>query len=404
MSTLFGKKSKRKKTTSTNDDITSNDNTVMTALNDNNDTEKAQIAKTCTNDKKDNSVLLTFSDLGLCPPLIRTCKSLGFKRPTPVQRAIIPTLLSDTQTHILALSATGSGKTAAFVLPILHTLSYDPYGIYAVIITPTRELAKQIQEQVLALGSSLKVKSTLVVGGMDQVKQSCEIDSRRPHFLVATPGRLAELLRGPNPPFMKNVRYMVLDEADRLLKPKSGFERDVAEVLLHGQTAIADDGERRQRREKCQTLLFSATMTRSLESLEEMAGAGCGRLPLTKFVIRDDGEVKIGSEKKKRKRDDTEEGNGDDDTEEDDDEEEENHQLSIPKIPAGLRHEYVFMPSRVRDAYLITVIRSLMVNSGRRGGSSNDDDGRKGKGKKNKNYQSSGWNAIENNDDNDDAD
>ena len=104
----------------------------------------------------------TFDDLNLVPPLLQTCKSLGYKQPTPIQKAVIPFLISNTSSHILALASTGSGKTATFVLPILHHLSNDPYGIYAVILTPTRELAKQIYEQVLALGAGLRVSVTFL--------------------------------------------------------------------------------------------------------------------------------------------------------------------------------------------------------------------------------------------------
>ena len=127
----------------------------------------------------------SFNDLGLADPLVATCKSLGFTKPTPVQRTIIPFLLQEEESHVLALAATGSGKTASFVLPILHRLALDPYGIYAVIVTPTRELAKQIHQQVLALGSCYRAQSVLVIGGLDMVRQSCELDSK-PHFVVAT--------------------------------------------------------------------------------------------------------------------------------------------------------------------------------------------------------------------------
>ena len=264
----------------------------------------------------------------------------------------------------MALAATGSGKTAAFALPILQRLSNDPYGIYAVIISPTRELAKQIHQQVLALGSSYNVESALVVGGLDMVRQSCELD-RKPHFVVATPGRLAELLRGPSPPRLKHVRYLVLDEADRLLAAQSGFERDVAELLLHCN---------RDKRTKCQTLLFSATMTRSLESVEEIAGAGRGRLPLKKFVVRsDEEESEPPTKKQKADKDgeDDESSNALDasntcDPESDQIRKKEDEVVALtPRIPAGLKQEYIFMPSKVRDAYLLTTIRELMSNGGR---------------------------------------
>uniref|UniRef100_A0A7S4AEU3 RNA helicase n=1 Tax=Pseudo-nitzschia australis TaxID=44445 RepID=A0A7S4AEU3_9STRA len=309
-----------------------------------------------------------FGDLGLTDPLVETCKALGFKRPTPVQRHIVPFLLRNESAHVLALASTGSGKTAAFVLPILHRLSADPYGIYAVIVSPTRELAKQIHQQVLALGSSYNVESTLVVGGMDMTKQSSALEHRKPHFVVATPGRLAELLRGPSPPNLQHVRFLVLDEADRLLTANSGFEKDVAELLLHCN---------RNKRTQCQTLLFSATMTRSLESVEEIAGAGKGRLPLKKFVIRAD----EGNKNKRQKLATTKnESGGESDDENDEKDEAEcgndendndtedkirTEAALTPRIPAGLKQEYIFMPSRVRDAYLLTIIRNLLSNGGR---------------------------------------
>jgi len=326
--------------------------------------ETTTTTKSSSTPLQDNLPVLSpwagFQDLGLTEPLVQTCKALGFKRPTPVQRHIIPFLLREESAHVLALASTGSGKTAAFVLPILHKLSADPYGIYAVIVSPTRELAKQIHQQVLALGSSYNVESTLVVGGMDITKQSSALEHKKPHFVVATPGRLAELLRGPSPPKLQHVRFLVLDEADRLLTANSGFEKDVAELLLHCN---------RNKRTQCQTLLFSATMTRSLESVEEIAGAGKGRLPLKKFVIRDDENNKNKSKRQKLEESDEEEtkntaecGNDEIDL---DAEKKATEEALTPKIPAGLKQEYIFMPSRVRDAYLLTTIRQMLSNGGR---------------------------------------
>jgi ATP-dependent RNA helicase DDX49/DBP8 len=306
----------------------------------------------------------TFADLGLVLPLLQMCRSLGLMKPTPVQRTVIPFLLNNTKSHVLCLAPTGSGKTAAFVLPILQHLQQDPYGIYAVVLTPTRELAKQLHQQVLALGSCYKVTSVLVVGGLDMVHQACRLQHLQPHMVVATPGRLAELLRGSSPPNLSRIRYMVLDEADRLLAGSSGFERDVAEILLH--TTIGNHSNLHQRQPRCQTLLFSATMTKSLESMEELAGAGRGRLPLVKFVIRNE-EAEAGDEglqqdrqTKKQKQDSVSS------PEEKETEEDHGDNLHTPTLPAGLKQEYVFMPSKVRDAYLMTVIRRLVVNGGRK--------------------------------------
>jgi ATP-dependent RNA helicase DDX49/DBP8 len=315
------------------------------------------------------SIASTFADIGLCSPLVQTCRKLGYTKPTPVQRAIIPLILN-TSNNILTLSATGSGKTASFALPLLHNLSFDPYGIYAIILTPTRELAKQIQQQILALGSSWKITVALIIGGSDLTNQSIEL-SRQPNFVVATPGRLAELCRddgsGLYRPNLRKVKFVVLDEADRLLAAKSGFERDVAEVLLQSTTKQGEDGKRVRR--DCRTLLFSATMTRSLKSLEEMAGAGVGKLPLTKVVVRPDGTWDNGEvRKKKAKKEDTENSDDSGDGSDDSDEEE----SSTPNLPAGLLQEYIFMPSRVREAYLLCAVRNLMTHGGR---AQNDNPG-----------------------------
>jgi ATP-dependent RNA helicase DDX49/DBP8 len=362
MSTLFGKKARNSRNKAASkrprDEIT---NSTVDEISE----RRKEVRAECNIEPL--SPWATFEDLGLTEPLVDTCKALGFKSPTPVQRQIIPFLLQEESSHVLALAETGSGKTAAFALPLLHHLAKDPYGIYGVIVSPTRELAKQIHQQILALGSSYNVESSLVVGGMDMVQQACALD-RKPHFVVATPGRLAELLRGPSPPQLRHVRFLVLDEADRLLAANSGFERDVAELLLHCN---------RDKRTKCQTLLFSATMTSSLESIEEIAGAGQGRLPLKKFVIRADGDQEKTPKRTKRlAENENSDGNDDEDDDENDNEDsqsdnnnddgnsDEGEKLT-PKIPSGLKQEYIFMPSRVRDAYLLTTIRTLLSNGGR---------------------------------------
>ena len=379
MSTLFGKKRKRdivqqtsEPAVSTTEESTVNASIPDQAVNASSHGDHASSKIMITTSAPSSSCWDTFEDLGLDEPLRKTCRSMGFHRPTPVQRCMLPFLLSNDHQHVLCLASTGSGKTAAFVLPILQKLQADPYGIYCTILTPTRELAKQIHQQVLAFGASAyRVQSVLCIGGLDLVQQACQLD-KRPHFCVATPGRLAELLRGPNPPNLRKLRYMVLDEADRLLASHSGFERDVAEVLLHTSNS-----------RNCQTLLFSATMTKSLESMEELAGAGRGRLPLKKFVIEQDSSVKpqtkTRSEERGQDSDDKSIGddNGEDHDSGEDDRESKREQdenatneshssTSAPTIPTGLKQEYVFMPSRVRDAYLLTTVRTLMKNGGRR--------------------------------------
>ncbi|ELK19207.1 probable ATP-dependent RNA helicase DDX49 [Pteropus alecto] len=197
-----------------------------------------------------------FAELGLSSWLVEQCRQLGLKQPTPVQLGCIPAILEGRD--CLGCAKTGSGKTAAFVLPILQKLSEDPYGIFCLVLTPTRELAYQIAEQFRVLGKPLGLKDCIIVGGMDMVAQALEL-SRKPHVVIATPGRLADHLRSSNTFSIKKIRFLVMDEADRLLEQGcTDFTMDL-EVILAAVPA--------QR----QTLLFSATLTDTLKELQGLA-------------------------------------------------------------------------------------------------------------------------------------
>ena len=135
----------------------------------------------------------TFADLGLAEWAVQTCKELGMRRPTPVQHHCIPRIIAGDD--VLGLAQTGSGKTAAFALPILHRLAEDPFGVFALVVTPTRELAYQLAEQFRALGSCLHLRCAVVVGGMDMINQAQTL-IQRPHVVIATPGRIKVLLEG----------------------------------------------------------------------------------------------------------------------------------------------------------------------------------------------------------------
>ncbi|MCD7465710.1 putative ATP-dependent RNA helicase ddx49, partial [Datura stramonium] len=210
-------------------------------------------------DKETNSTPtpshITFSDLGLAEWAVQTCKELGMKKPTPVQYHCIPRILSGQD--VLGLAQTGSGKTAAFALPILHRLAEDPYGVSCLVVTPTRELAFQLAEQFRALGSCLNLRCAVVVGGMDMINQTKTL-MQRPHVVIATPGRIKVLIeQNPDiPPVFSRTKFLVLDEADRVLDV--GFEEELRAIF------------------QClpknrQTLLFSATMTSNLQTLLELS-------------------------------------------------------------------------------------------------------------------------------------
>ncbi|XP_062452077.1 probable ATP-dependent RNA helicase DDX49 [Rhea pennata] len=200
--------------------------------------------------------MAAFRELGLAPWLAEQARQVGLSRPTPVQAACIPPVLQGRD--CLGCAKTGSGKTAAFVLPVLQALSEDPYGIFCLVLTPTRELAYQIAEQFRVLGKPLGLKDCVVVGGLDMVAQALEL-SRKPHVVIATPGRLADHLRSSNTFSLKKIKFLVLDEADRLLEQEcTDFTEDL-EVILAAVPA------------RRQTLLFSATLTDTLNELKSLA-------------------------------------------------------------------------------------------------------------------------------------
>ncbi|KAG0039237.1 putative RNA helicase [Podila clonocystis] len=196
---------------------------------------------------------LSFSQLGLATWLVNALKAMSITSPSEIQNKCIPQILAGKD--VIGGAKTGSGKTAAFALPILQKLSEDPYGVFAVVLTPTRELAYQIAEQFNVLGKTINLKDVVIVGGMDMMPQAIAL-SKRPHIIIATPGRLRDHINssGASSMNLSKVKFLVLDEADRLLSET--FADD-----LGGIFSVLP--------EKRQTLLFTATMT---DSILELAG------------------------------------------------------------------------------------------------------------------------------------
>ncbi|KAL2914190.1 ribosomal RNA processing protein [Polyrhizophydium stewartii] len=193
---------------------------------------------------------VTFESLGIIPEIVEACQKLGFKKPTEIQAASIPVALSGRD--IIGLAQTGSGKTAAFALPILQSLFAAPQPLYACVMAPTRELAFQISEQFEALGSVIGVRCAVIVGGMDMMSQSIAL-SKKPHIVICTPGRLVDHLENTKGFNLKNLKYLVMDEADRLLDLDFGAEIEkVLKVIPRERN----------------TYLFSATMTSKVEKLQ----------------------------------------------------------------------------------------------------------------------------------------
>ncbi|KAI9654030.1 MAG: ribosomal RNA processing protein [Alyxoria varia] len=202
-------------------------------------------------EEQDATPQKSFQELGIIEPLCDACTSLGFKHPTPIQNEAIPWALQGRD--VIGLAETGSGKTAAFALPILQTLMEKPQAKFALVLAPTRELALQTQQQFQALGSLIAVRAAAVVGGVDQVSQAIEL-AKGPHVIVATPGRLLEHLENTKGFHLRQLRYLVLDEADRLLDMNFGKEIDKILKALPRETR--------------NTFLFSATMSSGVSSLQ----------------------------------------------------------------------------------------------------------------------------------------
>ncbi|KAF7313752.1 hypothetical protein HMN09_00532300 [Mycena chlorophos] len=198
--------------------------------------------------------ITSFAALGISAPLQTALAAMSIRVPTEVQAACIPPLLQGRD--CVGNAKTGSGKTIAFALPILQKLSVDPYGIFALILTPTRELAFQIAEQLAVVGGPLSARTAVIVGGMDMMDQALEL-GKRPHIVVATPGRMVDHLKSSNGEWdLSRVKFLVLDEADRLLNPT--FAPDLAVIF----GALPKDR---------QTCLFTATLTPSIDALVEAA-------------------------------------------------------------------------------------------------------------------------------------
>jgi ATP-dependent RNA helicase RhlE len=193
--------------------------------------------------------VVPFTSLKLHPDLLRAVRELGFARPTPIQEEAIPPALAGRD--VLACAQTGSGKTAAFLLPIIHRLIEKPRRTTrALILTPTRELAAQILEDLNALAVHTPISGAAVYGGVGMGPQEHAFRSGV-DIIVATPGRLLDHFKAPYAK-LSGVEYLVLDEADRMLD--MGFLPDIRRVLRHIPT-------------RRQTLFFSATMPQPIAVL-----------------------------------------------------------------------------------------------------------------------------------------
>ena len=238
----------------------------------------------------------SFADLGVTESLCDACTQLGFKAPTAIQRESIP--ISLTGRDLIGLAETGSGKTAAFALPILQALLDKPQPMFGLVLAPTRELAYQISQQFEALGSLINVKCAVLVGGMDMVPQAIAL-GKRPHIIVATPGRLLDHLENTKGFSLRSLKHLVMDEADRLLDLDFGPILDKILRVLPFER---------------HTMLFSATMNTKLDNL-------------TRAALRNPTRVNISSS-------------------------------SYQTVKNLLQH-YIFVPHKWKDIYLVSLLHTF---------------------------------------------
>ncbi len=192
----------------------------------------------------------TFEELGIVPNILRAISEMGYQHPMPVQEEVIPYLLG-TDNEVIALAQTGTGKTAAFGLPIIQRINIEEIKTQAVILCPTRELCLQIADDLTEYSKYIPKLKVLPVYGGSSIESQIRTLRRGVHIIVATPGRLIDLINRKEAK-LDNVRNIILDEADEMLN--MGFSESLDEILMHVP-------------ENRNMLLFSATMPKEIAKI-----------------------------------------------------------------------------------------------------------------------------------------
>ena len=222
-----------------------------------------------------NNKKKTFRAIGVCRELCISAKKLDWTEPTKIQKECIPHIFLGKD--IIALAETGSGKTGAFAIPIIQSLLSKPLAHHSLVISPTRELALQIHEQFESLGCNIGLKSVTIIGGVDRVQQAIKLQKKQ-HVIIATPGRILDHLITCKGFKLHNLKFLVLDEADRILQ--SEFAVAIEQIIKlikqskHDYQTKSIAHFKAQKTVKVdthnyQTLLFSATMTSKVARLEK---------------------------------------------------------------------------------------------------------------------------------------
>ncbi|MBP2655759.1 MAG: cshA 2 [Firmicutes bacterium] len=191
-----------------------------------------------------------FKTLGICDKIIKALNEMGFEEPTPIQLQVIPLLLDGKD--LIGQAQTGTGKTAAFGIPLIEKAQQSSETTQGIVLTPTRELAIQVAEEINRIGQFTDVHALPIYGGQD-IQRQLKALKKGPKIIVATPGRLMDHMKRRTIS-LQNIKLLVLDEADEMLN--MGFVEDIEEILS------ATPAER-------QTLFFSATMPKQIQSLAQ---------------------------------------------------------------------------------------------------------------------------------------
>ena len=272
--------------------------------------------------------------LGLRRELCEAAAAVGWSAPTLIQRRAIPLALAPRD--VIGLAETGSGKTGAFALPLLHSLLLAPQRLFAVVLAPTRELAYQIHEVFEALGRAIGLSAACVVGGIDMMAQALAL-AKRPHVIVATPGRLVDHLEHTKGFSLRATKRLVIDEADRMLS--MDFEEELDKLLL--AMPAAADGRA--------TFLFSATMTSKVAKLQRASlhrPAKVDAKPAAGEKEAGDGadggrDAAAGGEPRPAAADGEGEGS------------------AKFVMPQGLVQQYLFLPAKHKDCYLVHTLNEF---------------------------------------------
>ena len=215
--------------------------------------------------------VLDFNQFGLSLEVQKAMQEMGFTAPTPIQAQALPALMGESQDFI-GLASTGTGKTAAFGIPLVELVDSSIKDTQGLVLSPTRELAIQVSEQLQKLGKHKGVRVATIYGGASYTTQMSAVQ-RGAHIVVATPGRLVDFLENKKIS-LRQVKTVVLDEADEMIS--MGFKDDLEFILqaTHAEAkAVETDGETvkksKQTRASCKTWLFSATMSREIRRVAD---------------------------------------------------------------------------------------------------------------------------------------